>query len=89
MNSSDYMKFINYVSDKADNMKEQIMEGNIDINPIEGACDYCPYGSVCGFDRKLGDKYRETEKVSLEEVTERLNFMDNKMSGENDDAVDR
>ena len=90
MNSHDYMKFIHYVSDKADDMKNRIMEGNIEINPIEGACQYCPYGGVCRFDRKLGDRYREVEKVSLEEVINILHAEDGKeSSGEENHAVDR
>ena len=70
LNSDDYNKFINYVSEKADAMKEQIMDGVISINPVEGACDYCPYGGVCRFDRKLGDRYREKENVTLKEVAD-------------------
>jgi ATP-dependent helicase/nuclease subunit B len=72
LDSETYTRFINYVSDKAEKMKEQIIEGDISINPVEGACAYCLYGGVCGFDRKLGDKYREVEKVTLSEIKDML-----------------
>jgi ATP-dependent helicase/nuclease subunit B len=57
-------------------MRQDILKGNIEINPTEKACSYCPYGGVCGFDRKLGDRYRKMEKVDLEEVITRLNSAD-------------
>ena len=76
IDSSNYMKFIDHVADMADEMKKDIIKGNIKINPIEKACDYCPYGGICGFDRKLGDRYREMEKVGLEDVIARLNGSD-------------
>lgn len=72
LDSQMYSKFIDYVSHKAEDMKEQIIEGNIAINPVDGACDYCPYGSVCRFDRKLGDKYRDVEKITLNDMKEIL-----------------
>lgn len=73
MDSRDYADFIEHISNMAEEMQEKIIQGDISINPIEGACTYCPYGSICRFDRKLGDKYREVEKVSLESVRELLN----------------
>lgn len=76
IDSDNYMKFIDHVYTMADEMKQDILKGNIEINPTEKACTYCPYGGVCGFDRKLGDRYREMEKVDLEEVIARLNKTD-------------
>lgn len=68
LDAETYTKFIDYVSKKAEDMQEQIIEGEISVNPVEGACTYCPYGSVCSFDRKLGDRYREVEKMSLDDI---------------------
>lgn len=72
MDSKNYSRFIDYVSEQVEDMRESVMEGDISINPIDGACQYCPYGGVCNFDRKLGDHYREVEKVSLQEVVEKM-----------------
>lgn len=43
-------------------MTKEIVSGKSEINPCEGACDYCPYVSVCGFDPKT-NSYRETEDI--------------------------
>ncbi len=49
-------------SDKAKTLAENILQGNVAVNPYEykqeNACTYCPYISVCKFDRHLGDKFR-------------------------------
>lgn len=73
MDGANYNKFIDYVADVAENFKNEIIDGQIELNPIEGACEYCPYGSVCGFDRKLGDKYREKEKISMDTILAAIN----------------
>ena len=39
---------------------------------------YCPYGGVCGFDLKVGDRYRQLEKLDLKQVISRLNTEENK-----------
>lgn len=49
MNGEDYNHFIDEVSKKAEDMKEEILSGRIDINPVEGACTYCPYMGICGY----------------------------------------
>lgn len=73
MDGANYNKFIDYVSDMAESFKEEIFDGQIEMNPVEGACEYCPYGSVCGFDRKLGDRYREKEKLSMDDILATIN----------------
>jgi hypothetical protein len=35
-------------------------------------CDYCPYASVCGFDKKNGGRYRVLAPLADEEVFARL-----------------
>lgn len=73
MDGVSYNRFIDYVSDMAESFKEEILDGQIKMNPVEGACEYCPYGSVCGFDRKLGDRYREKEKLSMDDILATIN----------------
>lgn len=82
MDSDNYKRFIDHVSDVAENFKKEIFDGQIAMNPMEGACEYCPYGSVCGFDRKLGDRYREKEKLSLDMILETMNSDDAKKAEE-------
>ena len=38
-----------FASDKLSELEKQIHSGKVDVEPYEGACDYCPYGCVCGF----------------------------------------
>ncbi len=46
-----------YVKAKIEKLRSSIMEGDARVEPYElgkkNACVYCPYNSVCGFDRKL------------------------------------
>lgn len=67
-----YMKLIQHVSNKADEMKEQLFKGNIQLNPVPDACQYCSYKGICKFDKSLGDKYRELDKVTYKNIGELL-----------------
>lgn len=51
------------------------MRGNIDVNPIEKACTYCPYAGMCSFDVNAGDKYTEVPGYKLPEVISKLDEM--------------
>lgn len=56
----------------------EIMDGAADIAPShydnEKACTYCRYGNVCGFDTRLGYRYRELRKYKSEdELWEKIN----------------
>ncbi len=46
-----------YVSGKLKELGKDILNGEIGMRPYSRkdaeACTYCPYGKVCGFDRKL------------------------------------
>ena len=47
---------------------ERILSGEAGLLPTERACDWCPYSSVCRFDKQLGCKNRFTKKHSMEEL---------------------
>jgi len=56
-----------FVSKKIRELGTQIMKGEIAVNPYElngkTPCGYCPYRSVCGFDRRIdGFAYRKLEQ---------------------------
>ncbi len=40
-------------SDTVKALSRAVSEGAIAVSPHQGACDYCPYRSVCGFDEKI------------------------------------
>ena len=49
-------------SDKAKMLAGDILKGRVSVDPYEykseNACNYCPYLSVCKFDKHLGDRFR-------------------------------
>ena len=58
---------------KIQGIQEAILDGEADAAPYElsrkNACTYCPYGSVCGFDKKLpGYEFRRLKAFSDEEL---------------------
>lgn len=55
----------------------QILSGNVDILPYkfkqETACKYCPYISICRFDKYIqGYKYNEIKDLSDEEILQEI-----------------
>ena len=73
IDSKNYNKFIQHVSNMGENMKDEILDGNIDVNPIENECQRCSFSGICRFDRRLGDRFRETENIDLKYVIAELN----------------
>lgn len=66
-----------YVQVKAKEIGERIIRGEIGIMPSNRlgkiACEYCPYLSVCGFDKKTeGFAYRNWKKLDTKEVWEKM-----------------
>ena len=66
MSEDDFGAFIAYSVLAAQNCARETEAGCIAASPYEGACDYCPYGGVCGYDRSEGA--RSEEKVTGEEI---------------------
>ena len=66
-----------YVNGKIRKIGQEILNGHKEINPYEkgisGACTYCPYKKVCGFDHCIpGYKKRVLEEASREEVLKKM-----------------
>ena len=62
-----------YVQRKIADIQKAILSGEAEIAPYElgqkNACTFCPYRSVCGFDKKLpGYAYRRLKKFSDQEL---------------------
>ena len=57
-------------------LHEHIARGDIPIRPTRldkrNPCDYCPYKSICRFDRKLGDKPEWITSMSDRDVKQQL-----------------
>lgn len=50
MSEEDFEDFMEYSVLAARNFVRETRQGCIAASPYAGACDYCPYGGVCGFD---------------------------------------
>lgn len=55
----------------------KILHGEADINPYRykkrTACEFCPYGGICGFDRKIhGFVYRELLPMKQDETLQKM-----------------
>ena len=50
MNEEDFADFMEYSVLAARNFVKETRAGCIAASPYAGACDYCPYGGLCGFD---------------------------------------
>ena len=66
-----------YAKDRMEELSGEILSGRIAVRPCrkgqDTACDFCPYHSVCGFDRRLsGYGFRDLRSVSKEAVQEEL-----------------
>lgn len=77
METADFLAMSDFARQKAQEIGEQIYSGQIAPLPYKNdrgtACDYCPYGAVCGFDAKHpGYRYRELERQSAKEVLEEI-----------------
>lgn len=62
-----------YVKRKIAGIQDAILDGEAGAEPYElgkrNACTYCPYQSVCGFDKKIpGYEYRRLKNFSDEEL---------------------
>jgi ATP-dependent helicase/nuclease subunit B len=81
MSSGELQVISDYVNRKIRNIGREILSGHKEINPYErgisGACTYCPYGKVCGFDDNIpGYKTRKLEEYSQEEVLRKMEELD-------------
>lgn len=78
--TKDFAALMDYTERRLMNIRNEIMDGKIAVNPYrkmdstgETACGYCPYHSVCRFDRKIaGNEYRILEKLSNEDVMHKI-----------------
>lgn len=77
MSSEELGVVSDYVSHKMKEIGQEILAGNIAVNPYEKgskeACTYCAYKKVCGYDKNIpGYEKRTLEKLNREEALERM-----------------
>ena len=61
-----FSDFLEYATLVSENCVRETDAGCIAPSPYEGACVYCPYGALCGYDP--ADGARSEKKVTAEEV---------------------
>ena len=65
-----------FVYDKLHEETEEILSGAAAVAPYQlkkkTGCDYCPYTSVCGFDKRGGSSYRVLAPLKDEEVFRKI-----------------
>ena len=63
----DFRDFIEYASYVAKQAKSELKSGYVEPTPYEGACKYCEYGGICGFNT-CKEKPRKVGEVQVEEI---------------------
>lgn len=77
LSDRDFETVSDFVNHKIKEIGTSILNGDIGLNPYEqkdmGACTYCAYKSVCGFDKKLGSGLvRHFDDLNQEDAMERI-----------------
>lgn len=70
----DMEAIMQYANRKTAEISKRILDGDIEARPCgQGACQYCPYVTICGYDTKT-DGYRDNafEDMSKDEVIDRI-----------------
>ena len=79
LSGEEFRVISDYVNLKIREIGTEILDGRIPLNPYRqaggsaGACTYCPYSRVCGFDRRIpGYEGRTLEKLEEKEAMRRM-----------------
>lgn len=57
---------INYAVKMVENAIIDILNGNVSPDPIDGACEFCEYKDICGFEVMVKEKRNKSETVKKE-----------------------
>jgi len=75
--SEQFSQLSAYVNEKIRGIGTEILDGKIQVSPYElenkNGCEYCNYGGICGFDKKIqGYEFRKLPKYQKEEIWAKL-----------------
>ena len=62
----------NYIDDKLEEVRSEIIGGNIDIDPYDGVCEWCEYKGICRVDMKF-EEPKKLESIGKKEALEAIN----------------
>ncbi len=77
MGSNNFTKIIEYVRNKTDIMCDEVLSGNIKVNPYKKGnvtpCEYCQFKGLCTFNEKYsGNKFRTLNKYEPKDIYDEL-----------------
>ena len=72
-----FSRIRDFANRKVKELGNAIVRGGIKAEPYaeenRNACTFCPYGGICGFDRKIpGYEFRRLRKMNLEDVLNQI-----------------
>lgn len=67
MKREDFACFLDYAKKLLEKGGEELRSGEITPSPIEGACEYCSYKGMCGFDREV-NLQRKVKSVKCTDI---------------------
>lgn len=70
LSPSEFDDVILYSEKLAEKATNEIRRGLVAPNPYSGACDYCEYKGICGYDPSFDGERKVKGKVSVETITE-------------------
>ncbi len=73
ISQTEMKRYLDYAVLVSQNAIDEMNEGFIKPTPYKGACEYCKYGGMCGFDGNHGCT-RETKGVTKETIIEAVNY---------------
>ena len=72
VDSKEYNRVLEYVDEKLGEVREDIISGNINVDPYDGVCEWCNYKGVCRVDLKFEDP-KKLESITKQEALETIN----------------
>lgn len=70
LSEDDMQKYLKYAIKISENCVDEIRSGYIAPAPYEFACNYCPYGGMCGFCEDEKGVYRSEKKVNSKTIVD-------------------
>lgn len=72
LSASQFEDVMKYSEELAKKATDEIRQGNIAPKPYEGACKYCDYKGICGYDISLDGERKVSGKVSVSTISEAI-----------------
>ncbi len=70
--TENYMKLLDYVDDKIDEIRQDIKLGYIKVEPYDRACEFCSYQGICR--KEMGNvEYKKADNIKAKDAIEILN----------------